>query len=117
MAKPEKHFFNQPAIRKESRVEEIIEGLIEDELVEPIEEGKAPPNKFRRFYALRKVSRQSDQHPAYQIEMVAVRDGEIIDHKFLGKPDTLAMVTGKIQEIVDPVNATENENETNFVLP
>ncbi len=101
MAKQEKNFFTAVKILNGEAVEQIVD-----------EKGE----KGRRFYAIRRVQRASDYHPAYQIECVLTRDGKLIEQKLLGKPDTLAMVSGKLQEILDPTNSMESEDETNSIF-
>lgn len=97
----EKNFFT---IAKE------LNGEVVEEIVEEKDE------KARRFFALRRVQRMGDYHPAYQIEMVTTQSGKVLQQCLVGKPDTLAMVTSKLQDILDPRNSTENDNETNAIL-
>lgn len=73
-------------------------------------------SKARRFYAIRKLHRNGDHHPPYQIEMVLIKDGLVLEQRFIGKPDTLSMANGSLQTILDPINALEDEDETNSVL-
>jgi len=101
LAKQEKNFFTSVKILNGEEVAQIVD-----------EKGE----KGRRFYAIRRIQRAGDYHPAYQVESVLTRDGKLVEQRLLGKPDTLAMVSGKLQEILDPNNSTENEDETNSIF-
>lgn len=67
--------------------------------------GKAPnlenvPKK--KFFAIRNVTRETDNWPAYQIEVVVIQGGYVVDQYLYDKPDTLDMVMGKTQEFLHP---------------
>ena len=76
--------------------------------------GDAGPIKY--FYAVRKIVRERDVWPAYQIEIIAIQNDRVVKEELLDKPDTLSMILGKMTDLINPTNATELMSEHNSIL-
>lgn len=73
---------------------------------------KPSTGKIEYYYALRRVPRETDHWPAFQVEVVGIDGDQLVKKQLLGKPDTLTMVMATLTELTDPRNATEHTNET-----
>jgi len=67
-------------------------------------------------YAIRRIVRDNDAWPAYQIELIAIQNGRVIKEELLDKPDTLNMILGKMTDLINPMTSTESMSEHNSIL-
>jgi hypothetical protein len=72
--------------------------------------------KSKTSFAIRKIVRPNDHWKAYQIEIIKTRGGKVVSETLYDKPDTLQMVMGKIEELMNPEIQEENDNQTNFIM-
>jgi hypothetical protein len=76
---------------------------------------KGDGGKIKYSYAIRRIERENDVWPAYQIEIIAIQNGRVIKEELLDKPDTLNMILGKMSDLINPITATEIMSEHNSI--